>query len=218
MYYWDGQAWRSTLSADGRFRWDGSTWTPAGAMVTAPYAAMGPPRREPTSWTKPLQYAVAGWYVWSIAYTLALPFWMGGIMNNMLTQSFQRQQQINPEVSPPPAAFTDAMASFMTAGLWATAIFYSVIFGVIIAGAWKRWTWMYYVVLVLLGLTSILVPLYLFYIFGGSAIAAASGFTVPSWFYVFAFVTGLPAIGLFVWMLVALIKRGPWAMRRPQVY
>ena len=217
MYYWDGQAWRSTLSPDGRFRWDGSTWTPASSMVDTPYG-FARPKREPRPWTRPLQLAVAGWYVWSILFTLAEPIWMGGIMNGVLSQSVQRQQQINPDFSPPPAAVTDILSSFMTVGIWATVIAYSLVFGLIIVGAWQRWVWMYYAVLVLLGLTSILVPVDLIYVFIGHATSAAQGVSMPSWLYPVSFVTGLPAIALFVWMLIALIKRGPWAMRRPQSF
>jgi hypothetical protein len=214
MYYWDGQAWRSTLSPDGRFRWDGSTWTPVSSMVVTPYGFVRP-QREPTSWTRPLQLAVTGWYVWSIIFTLAEPLWMGGLMNGFLNQSMQRQQQVNPQFSPPPANFTDMMSSFMAVGMWVTVTVYAVVFVVIIVGAWQRWVWMYWVVLVLLGLTSIVVPIDLIYVFLGPVMSASAGLTMPSWLYPLQFITGLPAIGLFVWMLVALVKRGPWAMRRP---
>lgn len=218
MYYWDGQSWRSTLSPDGRLRWDGASWTPVHATVATPYGMVARPQREHTSWTRPLQISVAGWYVWSILYTLAGPLWMGGMMNGLLSQSVQRQQQINPDFSPPPAALTDMMSSFVTLGIWATVIVYSLVFGLIIVGAWQRWVWMYYVVLVLLGLTSILVPVDLIYVFIGPAMSAAQGGSMPSWLYPVSFLTGLPAIGLFVWMLIALIKRGPWAMHRPQLH
>ena len=216
MYFWDGQAWQSTLSADGRFRWDGSKWTPVSSMAATSYGLVAPPQREPTSWTRPIQYSVIGWYVWSIIWVLATPLLLGGMMSGIVNQSFQRQQRLNPEVSPPPAAFYDAMTSFASAALWVTAVLYSAAFVVIIVGAWKRWTWMYYVVLVLLGLTAILAPINLVSFFFGSAVSRAfGGLTTPSWVSGIAFITSLPAIALFVWMLVALIRRGPWAMRRP---
>ena len=217
MYYWDGQTWRSTLSPDGRFRWDGSTWTPVSTTVATPYG-FARPQREPTSWTKPLQLAVAGWYVWSILFTLAEPFWMGGMLNNVLNQSVQQQQQVNPNFSPPPAGFTDMMSNLMTVTVWGVVLVYSLVFALIIVGAWQRWVWMYWVVLVLLGLTAILVPVQLFDWFFVAATSSATRVGVPSWLYPVGFFTGLPATGLFIWMLVALIKRGPWAMRRPQFY
>jgi hypothetical protein len=213
MYYWDGASWVSTVSPDGRFRWDGATWTP----VTG-YALMGhqAPRllREPTSWTRPLQYAVIGWYVWSVVYTLATPFWIGGMMSQLMSQSFERQQQVNPQASPPPPGFMDIMSTLVTFGLWITVVVYVAVFAVVIVGAWKRWTWIYWVVLVLLGLTTLLLPVDLFYVFAGPSMAAASGFTMPGGLYLVSFLTGIPAAAVFAFMLVALIKRGPWAMRR----
>jgi hypothetical protein len=216
MYYWDGQAWRSTMSPDGRFRWDGTAWTPVSSMLATPY---GLPRatREPTSWTRPLQYAVIAWYVWSILFSLSEPFWAGGMMSNIFNQSFQRQQQLNPEVSPPPAELVNAMTSLMTVSMWVTVVIYAAVFAVIIAGAWNRWVWMYYVVLVLLGLTSVLLPVQIIDAFIAPSLGSAMGLnmTMPSWLYPVALGTGVLAVGLFVWMLVGLIKRGPWAMRRP---
>jgi hypothetical protein len=217
MYYWDGQTWKSTLSPDGRFRWDGTAWTPVSSMAASPYWT-GPPQREPTSWTRPLQYAVAGWYVWSILYTLAEPLWMGGMMSNVINQTFQRQQQLNPDVSPPPAALTDMISNMMSVGLWVSAVLYSAVFVVAVVAAWRRWTWAYYAILVLLGLTALLLPIQLVYVFMGPAVGAVAGVAMPAWVYALNFFTGLPAIALFAWMLVALIKRGPWAMRRPSAY
>jgi hypothetical protein len=214
MYYWDGAAWVSTLSPDGRYRWNGTSWAPLAAPV---YAIGGPQRalREPTSWTRPLQYGVVGWYVWSILYTLATPIWLGGQMSQMMNQALQSQQSLNPAVSPPPVEFTSMMTSFVTAGLWASAILYSALFAVAIVGALKRWVWIYYVVLVLLGLTVLTLPVDLVYMVAGVPhFAGVPSFSPPSGVYALALVTGIPGAALFAWMLVALIKRGPWAMRR----
>lgn len=218
MYYWDGQSWKSTLSPDGRFRWDGSAWTPISSMAVTPYGVAVPPQRQPTSWTRPLQLAVGGWYVWSILYVLSEPIWLGGMMGQILNQSLQRSQQANPEVSPPPPGFADMMSGVMNVSLWASVMFYAAIFVVILIGTWKRWTWMYYVVLALLGLTALLTPFQLVYVFIGGSLTRINGFGLPSWIYLLNFVTGIPAVALFVWMLVAAVKRGPWAMRRPQMY
>ena len=216
MYYWDGSAWQTTLSADGRFRWDGSTWQPVSSIMVTPYGMVAArPGREPTSWTKPLQYAVAGWYVWSILYVGSEPLWMGSAISQVLDESFVRQQQANPGVSPPPVALTAFITSVANVSLWITALLYSAVFIVVIVGTWKRWTWMYYVVLVLLGLTSLLVPLQLAYLFVG---AGPSTLTLPAWINWLNFLTGLPAVALFICMLIALVKRGPWATRSPQLF
>jgi len=62
MYYWDGQRWVSTLSPDGRHRWNGSAWEPLAVPAYVPAYQPARPPRQPTSWTRPLQIAVIAWY------------------------------------------------------------------------------------------------------------------------------------------------------------
>jgi hypothetical protein len=217
MYYWDGTHWISTLSHDGRSRWNGSAWIPVSGQAIAP-GGFPPARatREPTSWTKPLQYAVAAWYALSAIYALSLPFWLSGLMSQLINQSIQRQQQLNPSATPLPADFAGTMGSFMTGALWVVAVFGVVISAVFVIGALNRWTWLYYVVLVLLGLSAVSIPLNIVNAVSGSAVSSVSGFSLPSWTYWTGIVFSIPAVALFVWMLVALVQRGPWAMRRAQ--
>lgn len=215
MYYWDGQQWTSTLSHDGRSRWNGSAWVPSGqAGPPAGYQAAPRIARQPTSWTRPLQYAVAGWYAVSALYTLTTPFWMGGPMTQAVNQSIQRQEQLQPAASQAPPGFAEVIASVMGVALWVSAVIGVAICVVVIVGALKRWTWMYYVVLVLLGFSTISLPLNIISIFVGPSLSAAQGFSLPSWTYWISVVLSIPAAALFVWMLIALIKRGPWAMTR----
>jgi hypothetical protein len=215
MFYWDGQRWLSTLSPDGRSRWNGTAWAPAGHAYGPPtYQATGRSMREPTSWTRPLQLAVASWYVIEGVYALSLPFWMGSPISQAMNQSIQRQQQLYPTVSPPPVEFTNMMTSMMSGILWVSALFGLAIAIVVVIGALKRWTWMYYAVLVLLGLGAVSLPVDVVDALGGSAVSAASGFSLPAWTYWLGLASAIPSTALFVWMLVALVKRGPWAMRK----
>jgi hypothetical protein len=215
MYYWDGQQWISTLSHDGRTRWNGSAWVPTGsAQGAAVYQSPGRVVREPTSWTRPLQLAVAGWYVLEGVYAVTLPFWMSGPIAQAMNQAIQRQERLNPSASPPPADFVNTMTSFASGALWVAAVFGVVIAAVVVIGALSRWTWMFYVVLVFLGLGAISLPLDVVNAIGGSAISSASGFTMPAWTYSLGLAAAIPSTALFVWMLVALVKRGPWAMRK----
>lgn len=220
MYYWDGQQWLSTLSLDGRFRWNGEAWVPTGQAPPAMsyYNQPQPTVREPTSWTGPLQLAVAGWYTLSGLYALTIPFWMGGTLtqaiNQSINQSIQRQQELNPTASPPPAGLADAMTSMVGGFLWVGAFVGAAICLVAVIGALKRWTWLYYVVLVFLGLGAISLPFDLASAASGSAFSAASGFSMPSWTYWVGLATSIPSAALFVWMLIALIRRGPWGMSR----
>jgi hypothetical protein len=218
MYYLDGTNWVSTLSHDGRSRWNGSQWIPLSSPGIAP-GGIHPARttREPTSWTKPLQYTVAGWYALSAIYALSLPFWMSGPMTQLINQSIQRQQELNPSATPLPADFASSMGSLMTGMLWVGAVFGVVICAVAVIGALSRWTWLYYVVLVLLGLSTISLPVNLITAASGSTISSVSGFSMPSWTYWTGLLLSIPAAALFVWMLVALIQRGPWAMKKISV-
>jgi len=215
MFYWDGRQWMSTLSPDGRVRWNGTAWLPTGrAHVPPQYQATGRTSRAATSWTRPLQLAVAGWYALEGAYALALPFWMGGPMTQAMNQSIQRQQQLYPTVSPPPVEFTNLITSMVGGILWVTAFFGLAIAVVAVIGAMKRWTWTFYAVLVLLGFSVVSLPITVVDAVGGSAISAVSGFSLPSWTYWLGLASAIPSTALFVWMLVALVKRGPWAMRK----
>lgn len=203
MYYWDGAQWVSSLSADRRFRWDGSSWVPALPPVQL---AAQPTVREPTSWTRPLQYSVAGWYAISALISLSLPFWMSGQMSQMMQASFTAQNE-----QPPPAGFFDAINTMMTviflvAGLFGVAL--AVLF---IIGALKRWIWAYYVVLAFLGLGIVSGPVNLIQF---ATAKANYAYAVPTSIYILGFVTWFPATALFIVMLVALIKRGPWGMRK----
>ena len=216
MYYWDGQQWVSTLSHDGRTRWNGTAWVSTGPVqAPAGYRPMaGPASRQATSWTRPLQIAVAAWYAIQGLYALTLPFWMSAPIAQAVNQAIQRQEQLNPAPTPPPADFANGLTSFVEVALWFAALFGVVIAVVVVVGALSRWTWIYYVVLVLLGFGAISLPLNLVSALSGSSVAATSGFSLPAWTYWLSLATSIPATALFVWMLIAVIKRGPWGMTR----
>jgi hypothetical protein len=214
LYYWDGRQWISTLSPDGRSRWNGYAWVPVAPM--APMAAPVYPHyqqpatvRVPTPWTKPMQYAVGVLYVLTGLYAVTQPFWMSGVMTQAFNQSLQRQG-LNPTVSPPPPEFVNSMSSMMSGVLWAWAIIVGAFCAVIVIGALMRWTWMFWVVLVFLGLGALVLPFSLFSALAGYT-PAASLYEVPSWTAWISVVFGVPGTALFVWMLVALIRYGPWA-------
>jgi hypothetical protein len=214
LYYWDGQKWISTLSPDGRWRWNGSAWVPMSGMVAAPYPYYPQPAnvRVPTPWTKPMQYAVAGWYVISGIYALSLPFWMSSTMSQAFNQSFQRQMQLNPDVSPPPPDVMNSMTTMMSAFLWVGALIGVAIAVVAIIGALQRWTWIFYVILVLLGLGAVSLPFSIAGAFGASS--GLNPYSLPSSVTWVSTISELLGTALFVWMLVAVIRYGPWAMPR----
>jgi hypothetical protein len=215
LYYWDGRQWISTLSPDARSRWNGYAWVPVASMapMAAPaYAYYQQPRtaRVPTPWTKPMQYAVAAFYVLTGLYALSQPFWISGVMTQAFNQSLQRQAQLNPNVSPPPQEFLNSMSSMMSGIVWASAIIVAAFCAVIVIGALMRWTWMFWVLLVFLGLGALVLPYSLFTALAGYT-PATNLYVLPSWTAWISVAFGVPGTALFVWMLVAVIRYGPWA-------
>ncbi len=155
---------------------------------------------------------VAAWYALSGLYALSLPFWMSGTMSQLINQSIQRSTAQNPEVSPPPAEVISTITAMMSGVLWIAAIIGVVISVVIIIGALNRWTWMFYVVLVFLGLGAISLPFNIIGALAGST--ALNPYSLPVWVTWLSVVLGIPSTALFVWMLVAVTRYGPWAMTR----
>jgi hypothetical protein len=210
MYYWDGRSWVTTLSPDGRHRWNGEAWVP---MQVVPHAQPGI-TREPTPWTRPIQYAVAAWCGLGAVVGLSLPYWMGGMMSQLINQSIRQQEQLNPEATPLPAGFSDAMTSFMAGVVWFAALFTFALYGIGFFGAVRRWTWTYYAVLVLLGLGLVGLPLNIVNAVTGQVATTAGSVQLPSWLLYWSVAIGTVQVALFVWMLVAIVRYGPWAMRR----
>jgi hypothetical protein len=211
LYYWDGARWVSTVSPDGRWRWNGSAWVPLTGMVAPAYPYYQQPAtvRVPTPWTRPMQYGVAAWYAISALYVLSLPFWMAGTMAQIVNQTFQRSAAQNPDVTPPPPDVVASMTSMMTGMLWVGALFGVAISIVVIIGALQRWTWLFYAVLVLLGLGAISLPFNLVSAVAGST--TLNIYSMPAAVTWLSVALGIPGTALFVWMLVAVIRYGPWA-------
>jgi hypothetical protein len=86
---------------------------------------------------------------------------------------------------------------------------------IVVIGALQHWTWMYYAVLVLLGFWILSVPYNQVneYIL---RTAFPSPVTMPSWVTLVLVGFGIPSAALFLWMMVAISKRGPWGMIRGQ--
>jgi len=218
LYYWDGSRWVSTLSPDGRWRWNGSAWVPLTGMVPPPdpaaYQAYPPQAapRVPTRWTKPLRYAVVAVSIVYAAYTFSLPFWMTGTMSQAMNQAIQQQAAQNPDMGTPPPEILSTYTSMMTVTLWFAVFIVVALATVVIIGALKRWTWIFYAVLVLLGLSTLSLPFNII-----AAVSGSSGlnvYSLPSLIYWIAVGIGIPLAALFVCMLVAVIRYGPWAMPR----
>lgn len=214
LYYWDGLRWVSTLSADGRSRWTGSAWVPVASPVAPAYPYYQQPRRVrmPTPWTKPMQNSVAALNAIFILYLLGVAYLLSTTMSQIVNQSLVQSAAQNPQASPPPTQLVTAFNSLFAFVFWGGAAIGIVISIVIIIGALNRWTWMFYVVLVLLGLQTIALPFDLITAISQSAISNAYGLhTLELWLTV---LMGIPSAALFVWMMIAVFRYGPWAMTR----
>jgi hypothetical protein len=225
LYYWDGRLWVSTLSPDGSSRWDGTRWVPVPPRMAPPpvyapaYAPVYAPvpvtrsRRVPTSWTRPLQVAVAAAFGLYALYTISAPLWLAGPMQQYMRQTALQQAQQAPEIYPDPNQYADMMASFVTIGLAVSVIIGLAIAVVVVIGALKRWTWMFYAVLVLTGLQVLGLPFQVASAIGLVNMTSAAAAYPPAVAWV-GVAWGLLAIAMLAWMLVALLTRGPWAMQK----
>ena len=132
-------------------------------------------------------------------------------MADYFNQIVQRNAELNPNVAPFPPELHQAVTTAMTWGLAFGAVVGVALSVVAIVGALKRWTWLFYVVLVLLGLSTVSFPFTLISAFSTSALNPVK---LPVALTATSIAFGFPAVALFAWMLVAAIKRGPWGMRR----
>jgi hypothetical protein len=85
---------------------------------------------------------------------------------------------------------------------------------VVIVAATQRWTWAYYAILVLIGFTMLGTVYNLIDLASAGALSARQAVQPPLWTRLFSYGFGVVDTALFIWMLVALVQRGPWAMRR----
>jgi hypothetical protein len=211
LHYWDGRQWVTTLSPDGRFRWNGSAWVPNASTALGAYASQEPGRmvRAPTPWTKPMQNTVTALNALTIVYLLVLAFLLSTEMSQIFNQVLQQSAAQNPNASPPPAQMVNGVTSFFSFVFWGGAMMGIAFCVLIIVGALKRWTWMFYVVLVFGGLTTILLPFNLIAAIGRSTTPGVP--SVAAWESWLQVLYGTASAVLFVWMVIALVRYGPWA-------
>jgi len=93
--------------------------------------------------------------------------------------------------------------------VYAFLVFFAILYLVAAIGSYLGWRWMFWAVLVLLGFGSI------------GAITNLGNFSrpnqteLPVWSIAVSEVFSLIALALFVWLIVGLVKYGPWAMKKP---
>jgi hypothetical protein len=178
------------ISADGQFSWDGQQWAPL---------ARG--RREPTSWTVPLQRTVAAFFavnaVWSILATALF-----------VSQAAAERsvRAANPTLGEDQVRAAAQLAS--TVG-WITVVVLALLMLALAVCSLRGWRWVFWVDLVLVAFGSIGV------IMNSLALGSPSTQTLPPAAIAVGLLLSVAALALVVWLIVAAARYGPWAMKRP---
>jgi len=179
------------VSADGQLKWDGAQWAP----IASGY-------REPTSWTRPMQLATAAVFVISALLNTAMTFIF--VNHDTTLRSILAQDQQYPAGTD----IEDVVNAAMLITYVGTVVF-GLLYLFIAFGAYRGWRWMFWIALVAFGLGG----LGAFINLGALAKPAESAYPFAS--LVVDELGGIVSLGMFVWMLVGLVQRGPWAMRKP---
>jgi hypothetical protein len=179
------------VSADGQFRWDGQQWVPI-------------PRgeREPTPWTRPMQLAVAAFFVLETLLSVVTSALF--INHDSMLRVLQAQG-----TSIPPGTDVNTIVNVSLVFAWIVVAVIGVLDLVAALGSFLGWRWMFWVALVLNGLAAIGAATNL------RTFANPNSSPVPTWGVAIGEVFSLVSLGLFIWMLIAVIRFGPWAMKRP---
>lgn len=179
------------ISADRQFRWDGQQWVP-----------LPPNYREPTPWTRPMQLISAGLFAVSAVtsiITTALFVNHDSMVKALKAQNVQLQS----------GTTIDDVANIALAFTWGVVILFTVLEVVAAVGSYLGWRWMFWAALVLFGLSGISAFTNLTTLFNPSKSP------VPAAGLIAGEVFALLGLAMFVWMLIAVIRYGPWAMKRP---
>ena len=151
--------------------------------------------REPTSWTRPLELATAAVLAAQAVYSVA-----STLLTVNRASVLQGLHQAGSQI---PEGMTEDQ--FVTLGLVSVYVIVSLIAVGELCGAaaaFLGWRWAFWVLLVVMGFFSLGAVIGIVTI--TRSVEAAVGE-----------VLSLLNIAIFVWMIVAVVKFGPWAMKRP---
>jgi hypothetical protein len=209
----------TTVSPDGAYLWNGREWVP-----NVPPAATVPPaptrlRKEPTSWTRPLQLAViALTLVGDVNLLTLLPYLTDYIRQAVrrsieLSLASQSPAQNTEEIRSQVLAFGDqaatwtAILSLVFAGIWLLLV---------LAGTLRRWTWFYWLLMIIFALSILGLPQEVLQVFG---VGTSGGpgqpvLILPLPNALLGLAVACAELVLLVWMIIAYRRYGPWACRR----
>lgn len=158
--------------------------------------------REATSWTRPMQLAAAGLFTLEAIYSVATTLIF--VNHDSMLRAMQAQGTQFPS-----GTSVDTVVNVGVGVTIGVVVVIAVLELVAAAGSYLGWRWMFWAALVLFG-------------FGGlgvftnlSTFARPSDSPIPVGAVAGSEVLSLASLALFVWMIVAVVKYGPWAMKKP---
>jgi hypothetical protein len=179
------------VSADGQFRWDGQQWVP-----------IAPGTREPTPWTRPMQLAAAALFVVEAFYSVIVTVVFVN-HDSMLKVIRAQGTQI------PAGSSVDTVINIAIAGTIGVVVFFGVCQLVGALGSYLGWRWMFWVALVLFGLGG------LGALTNIPTLVRPETSPIPLPGELVSELLSILSLATFVWMLIGVIRFGPWAMKKP---
>jgi hypothetical protein len=164
-----------------------------------------------------MHYLVAAFFGVQALFIGSLPFWYITTMTQWADAMNRQNQQLNPGQPTPPPDLMSNIDAEMTVAFYVMVVVLLSISIAALVGALSRWMAAFYLILGLLCLET------LYLVFGvlgtlveSLASSALIGQSIgpPAWIMWTEAAFGVPAAALFAWMLIATVRRGPWAMRR----
>lgn len=179
------------VSADGQFRWDGTQWVP-----------IPKGQREPTPWTRPMQLGAAALFAVEAIYSVLTSLLF--INHDSMLRALQAQgTQI------PSGTDVNTVVNLSIGFAVGVVIFIAVLELVAALGSYLGWRWMFWAALVLFGLGGLGAFTNL------GTFARPNTSPIPIGAVAVSELLSFASLGLFIWMLVGVIKFGPWAMKKP---
>jgi hypothetical protein len=221
-YLWNGREWvpnpasGPTVSPDGAYVWNGTQWVPN--VPRAQPAGPASFRREPTSWTRPLQLAIIALTVVGDLNVLALLPYLSDYIRVVSRRSIEISLASQPQTPSSDEIRAQALAVADAIGTWVVVL--TIVIAVLwllltLFGALRRWTWFYWLLVVIFGLSILGIPQQVLQVLGVGTSGAAGqpAFLEPLPNALLGLAVAICQLAIFVWMIVAYRKFGPWATR-----
>lgn len=190
-----GSPTRGEVSPDKQFVWDGTAWRAVTGW-----------RWEPTELSRPLHLAVVGYWAILALYSFAIPLLFYGQLRDVALRQMQRSTS-----ELPPDQLQQALNLAMTVTV-AVILVIGVFYAVAAVLSWFRWSWMFYVNLVLLAFSLISIVQALIALFNPANAQSPPALSIAS------LIISLVGLGLFAWLLYVRLRVGVWGGRRTPVF